>query len=114
MEVVLAREQVGCGETHERQARAIGAATNWLLDGREASGADRLARALHYLRMPVEHFAHVPVLLLDLDLDSHAGLSGHGMRELLDDRLLLAQPWRGEVAQQHADGGPIDRGIHLV
>ena len=41
----------------------------------EAGAADRLARVLGDLRMPIEHLLHVAVRLLDRDLDARAGIA---------------------------------------
>src|SRR3954469_18560889 len=63
VEVVLAGEQVRRRQPHERQARAIGAATNRLLDRRQSSGADRLARTLDHLRKTIAPLALFSALL---------------------------------------------------
>src|SRR4051794_27908465 len=110
VEVVLAGEEVGRRQPHERETRPVRAAADRLFDRGQAGATDRLARALDDRRMAVEDFAHVAVLLLDLELDLRAGLRRDRTREPLDERLLLPEARGDEVAQEHPHRRPIDRG----
>ena len=65
MKRVLAGENIGAGQSHERQPRAVGAAANARLHRLEPRAADRLHRVVDDLGMTVYHPLHVPVLLFD-------------------------------------------------
>src|SRR6476659_6830311 len=103
MEIVLAREEVRCGQAHEREPRAIGPAANRLLLWLETRAAERRPRTLDDLRPLVQHLAHVAVLLLNRDLNgrSHFGRDRPG--DLLDEGFLLGQLRRVEIANDQAD-----------
>src|ERR1700730_3266011 len=67
MERVLAGEDVGAGQSHERQPRAVGTAADGSLYRCEAGAPDGLHRVVDYLGMTVDHLLHVAVLLLDIE-----------------------------------------------
>src|SRR5215208_758468 len=66
MERVLAGEDVGAGQPHERQPRAVRAAADGSLHRGEPDAADRLHCIFNDLGMSIDHLLHIEVLLLEL------------------------------------------------
>ncbi len=65
--------------------------------------------------MLVENLLHVPIGLLDLDLDACSGVIGHGLlRQLSQKRFLFLQPVSDEITNQHAHRRTLDSGFHDV
>src|ERR1051325_2547691 len=86
MEIVLAREQIGRGQPHERQSRSVRPATNGAPANLEPCTSDGFARVLDDLGVPVEHFLHVSIRFLDVDLDTYARITPGRLRgELFDE-----------------------------
>src|SRR6476661_10666459 len=67
MEGVLAGKNVGAGQPHERQPRAVGAAADRTSDRFQSGAADRLDGVVDDLGVAVDHLLHVAVLRLDLE-----------------------------------------------
>jgi len=114
MEIVLACEQIRGRQAHERETRAIRPAPDRLLDRRQADGSDCPAGALDDVRVMFQHFPHVAILLLDLDLDARSRLGRNRVPERANNPLLLAQVGGDVVAQQHAYGRAIDGRLEMI
>src|SRR5258706_769895 len=69
VEVLFPREDVRCGESHERQLRAVGPAADRSFVRRHAVPANGLAGDVDNTRIRVEDFPHVSILLLDRHLN---------------------------------------------
>src|SRR5450631_395172 len=92
MERVLAGENIGAGQPHERQPRAIGAAADGTLHRREAGAADRLYGVVDDVRMTVDYLLHVAVLLLDLESVGRARkILHHRFDDTFQQRFFLLQ-----------------------
>src|SRR3954447_5146814 len=104
MEVVLAGEQVGRRQAHERKARAVRAAADRTFDRLETSAANGVTRVVDHLRVAFEHLAHVPVRLLDHGCKRGAGMDADALTsQLLDEPRLLRETRRRKVPEEDLD-----------
>src|SRR5256885_15568101 len=69
VEVLFSSKQIRCGKAHERQAGTISAAANLMYLRCDAGARHRDLRVFDHVRMTIEYFFHVAILLLDHDLD---------------------------------------------
>src|SRR5436190_19464583 len=110
MECVLPRENVGAGQPHKRKPRAVGAAPNGRLDGREPGATYRLHRMLDYLGMAVDHLLHIAVLLLDFQ---PVGRLWKVLHHFFDDAFqqppFLLPSLVAEIAHDETDRGFLQR-----
>ena len=110
MERVLAGEDVGAGQPHERQPRAVGAAADRALHRLEAGAADRLDRVVDDLGVTVDHLLHVAVLRLDLHPVGRARIVlHHVLDDALEQGFFFLQAFVGEIAHDEADRGFLQR-----
>ena len=75
MEGVLAGEDIGAGQPHERQPRAVGAAADARLHRRQPGAADRLHRMVDDFGVSVDHLfraLYCGLFLLDAQVVSRA------------------------------------------
>ena len=73
-------------------------------DRLDACTPDGLARVIGHRRIPIEHLLHVPVRLVDGDLDADAGIAGGDLPGQRFERLFFFAKRRGhEIADQQAD-----------
>src|SRR5450631_4281241 len=106
VEGVFAGEDVGAGQAHERQPRAVGPTTDGARDRLEARAADRLDRMVDDLRMPVDDLFHVAVLRPDLEPIGRARKTLHDVaHDALQQRLFFLQAGFREVANDEAERG---------
>ncbi len=103
MECVLAGEDVRAGQSHERQARTVGAAADAGSHRCEPGTLNCLHGVGGDFRMAVQHLFHVAVLLFDFQSIGRSWKISH---DLLHDRLeqvfLLLEAGFGEVAHDQA------------
>ena len=113
MEVVLAREEVGYRQPHERQAAAVGAASDGFRADLQASAAHGLGGVLGDLWATIEHLPHVPVRFLNMDLNPARRMaSGHRASQMLDEPLLVDESATVEVPNQQPNRRSIDSGLN--
>ena len=75
MTVASAGEDIRCGQTHVREPAAIRAAANRFFDGFKSHRAVSLEGNLNDFRTRLNHFAHVEVLVADLELKRARSIS---------------------------------------
>ena len=83
------------------------------MDGLDAEPAHGLDRGLDHLGMPVDHLAHVPVLLFLLDLDGSARLALAdlaGEPPDVQDASIFVASWSRTMNSTHVSSAP----DHLV
>src|SRR3954453_5334117 len=104
MERVLAGEDVGAGEPHERQPPALWAAADGGLYRNLPRASDRLHRVVDDLRMSINDLLHIPILLLDLQSVSRTRkIFQHVFDNAFKQVFLLLQTFISEIAHDEAD-----------